>query len=227
MQAQTRDASGVTHGHWFLAGDLEGGAPERELILLELRKERSLMLPYGGGAAAEAMVQRIYTVTDGRVNVPDAWEGPVCYSRDRKLPVLQLDTNGSKAIETVSETCEACEMARWRSIRGRRMQECGESYRIDMLDVSTQMPVTYYARGAAIKPVRNLLTGLKAASYQHRRPAYGFTFVASAKEIEREDGTYYEPAFSRPRLIEDPDTIASACATRLGVMAASAHATGE
>lgn len=210
-QAQTKNAAGVPDGALFLTSDLEGHATTRELVLLELGKERSLLLPYGGGVAAEAMIARIYEKTG--IDVPDDWEGPVCFSRDRVAPVAQ------DGIKPLADNCEGCPMNRWRTVRGRRMQDCAESYRLLFFDVTAQLPAVFYARGSAIRPARDLLTSLQVACRRRGLPAYGFAFSVTTKKVEAGDGTYFVPVFGRPTELEDREEVARyagirrACAT--------------
>ncbi|HBP23611.1 MAG TPA: hypothetical protein DEA08_38265 [Planctomycetes bacterium] len=198
-QAQTKNADDVPEGTWFLTSDLEGASTTREVVFLEMRKERSLLLPYGGGDAADAAIHRIHQQTG--VEVPQGWEGPVCFSRDRVQPVQQ------EGIEVLASDCKRCPMSRWRSVRGRRIQDCGESYRILFYDLEAQIPAVFYARGSAIRPTRDLLTNLQVACRRRKLPAYGFSFVISTKKRDTNDGTYHVPVFGRPIQIEDADEI--------------------
>lgn len=210
-QAQTKNAAGVPDGAWFLSSDLEGHSLARELVLLELGKERSLLLPFGGGVAADAMIQRILAKTGAEV--PDDWEGPVCFSRDRVTPVVQ------EGIKPLAAACSECPLNGWRTVRGRRMQDCAESYRLLVLDVTSGLPAVLYARGSAIRPVRDLLTGLQVACRRQNLPAYGFRFTVASKRLEGGDGTYHVPVFGRLAAIDDKEEIAryagirKACAT--------------
>lgn len=199
-QAQTKNADGVPEGTWFLTSDLEGASATREVVFLEMRKERSLLLPYGGGDAADAAIHRIHQQTG--VEVPEEWEGPVCFSRDRVLPVQQ------EGIAVLARDCKTCPMARWRSVRGRRIQDCAESYRILVYDLQAQIPAVFYARGSGIRPTRDLLTNLQVACRRRKLPAYGFSFTISTKKRDTSDGTYHVPVFARPTPLEDADEIA-------------------
>lgn len=199
-QAQTKEADGVPDGSWFLTSDLEGASPSREVVFLEMRKERSLLLPYGGGDAADAMIHRIQQQTG--VVVPAEWEGPVCFSHDRVVPVEQ------EGIGVLAAECKSCPMSRWRTVRGRRMQDCGESYRILLFDLEAQIPAVFYARGSAIRPTRDLLTNLQVACRRRKLPAYGFSFSVGTKKRDSSEGTYFVPVFGRPVPIEDQDEIA-------------------
>jgi len=195
-----KNADEVPDGTWFLTSDLEGASDSREVVFLEMRKERSLLLPYGGGDAADAAIHRIHQQTG--VDVPQSWEGPVCYSRDRVTPVQQ------EGIEVLASACKGCPMSRWRSVRGRRIQDCAESYRILLYDLEAQLPVVFYARGSAIRPTRDLLTNLQVACRRRKLPAYGFSFVISTKKRDTSDGTYHVPVFGRPVPLEDAEEIA-------------------
>ena len=205
-QAQTKNADGVPDGTWFLTSDLEGGSETREVVFLEMRKERSLLLPYGGGDAVDAAINRIHQQTG--VEVPQSWEGPVCFSRDRVRSVEQ------EGIEVLSSHCKGCPMSRWRSVRGRRIQDCAESYRILLYDVETQLPAVFYARGSGIRPTRDLLTNLQVACRRRKLPAYGFSLTISTKKRDRDEGTYYVPVFGRPIPLEDSEEIAQYGVTR-------------
>lgn len=211
-QAQTKNAERVPDGSWFVTSDLECHARSRELVFLEMRKERSLLLPYAGGDAADAMIRRIEEQTG--VEVPADWEGPVCFSRDRVRPVAQ------EGIAPLAEDCASCPMACWRTVRGRRTQDCAESYRLLFFDLATQLPCVLYARGSAIRPTRDLLTNLQVASRRFKLPACGFTVEVGTKKIDSVDGTYFVPVFGRPQPVEDREEIAKyagirhACAKR-------------
>ena len=189
-QAQTKNAEGVPEGHWFLTSDLEGASPARNVVFLEMKKERSLLLPYAGGDAADAMIHRIHEKTG--VRVPADWKGPVCYSRDRIQPTPQ------DGIDLLCVYCDDCPMARWRTVRGRRIQDCGEFYRILLYDLESQLPAVYYAHGSAIRPTRDLLTNLQVACRRHKLPAYGFSFSIATKRPDEKDSSYHVPVFGRP-----------------------------
>jgi hypothetical protein len=205
-QELTRNAERVPEGSLFVTSDPGSHSLGRELVLLDVRKERSLLLPYFGGEAADALVARILELTG--VIVPPGWDGPVCFSRDRVRPVEQEE------VEPLADECAACPMARWRTVRGRRLQDCAESYRALFYDLATGMPVAFFARGSAIRPTRDLLTNLQVACRREARPAYAYTVELITKRIERPDGSYHVPVFGLPQPIEDSDEIARLAAIR-------------
>jgi len=191
-QAQTQDADEVPDGSLFITSDPDGHSETRELILLELGKERSLLLPYGGGAPEESAREALSAVG---VDVPGKWEGPVCSSRDRKAPEPNVD------LAPVSTSCSSCPMGKWD--RKTRSQPCRESYKLLLVDAESQLPATFYARGGSYRAVGNFLTILLAATRRHNLPAYGFTFTLQAKKVKGEKGTFWTPVFSRPEPIQE------------------------
>lgn len=205
-QPLTLGADGVPEGSFFVTADPAFHSIGRDLVVLEVRKERSLMLPYGGGAAAEAVVERIAQRTG--VEIPSDWEGPVCFSHDRIKPV-ELE-----GLPVLSDTCADCPMNRWRTVKGRRSQDCAESYRLLAYDVITQRPCVFYARGSAIRPTRELLAQLQSMCERHKRPAYGFGVYMLTKRVEGSDGPYFVPVYQGTYLLEDSAQISFYAAVR-------------
>ncbi len=190
-QPSTPYAARVPEGSWFLTTDEEGHALSRGLVLLEARKERALLLPlFAGEEAVQAACERIEQETG--VEVPEGWEGPVCYSRDRVRPVEQ------EAIPTLAAACASCPMVRWRTVEGRRVQDCRDSYRLLFWDMAADLPCVLFARGAAMRPARELLTHLQVACHKADLPACAFVIGLSARRVEGVNGPYYVPLFSRP-----------------------------
>lgn len=198
-QPQTLGAEDVPEGEWFLSSEPDYHSLVRDLVVLEVRKERSLMLPYAGGEAAQAVIARIADKTG--VEVPPEWEGPVCYSHDRIVPVER------EGLPVLSPTCAECPMNRWRTVNGRRLQDCAESYRLTLYDVVAQRPCVFHARGAAIRVTRELLAQLQASCERHKQPAFAFVIYATTKRIEGLDGPYYVPVFHAPYLVQDPEQL--------------------
>lgn len=193
-QPRTLHADRVPEGSWFATDDPSVHSLGRDLVVLDVRKERSLLLPFGRGAAARAVAARIQEKTG--VEVPADWEGPVCSSLDRVRPVV-LD-----GLPPLAAACAACPMARWRTERGRRRQDCAESYRLVLLDLVTGRPCVFFARGAAIRPTRELLTALRTQCERHRRPAWAFSVFALSRRVEGPDGPYHVPVFGPPFAVE-------------------------
>lgn len=195
-QAETTGAERVPEGSWYLTGDEEGHSLSRGLVLLEMRKERSLVLPWSPVAAREAQAQRIEEKTG--VRVPLDHEGPVCASRDRVLPVAW------EGRTPLSERCASCPMARWRTVAGRRVQDCAESYRLLFWDEGAETACVYHARGSALAPAKDLLTNVRVACRRFGRPACGFQIGLSVRRAYGLDGSYWVPSFTRPYPHTDP-----------------------
>lgn len=196
-QAGTQDAPRVPDGSWYLTNDPEGHSLSRGLVLLEMRKERSLVLPYAGVAAREAVASRIERATG--VHVPLDHEGAVCFSRDRLRPVVL------EGVEPLSDQCTTCPMARWRTVAGRRVQDCAESYRLLVWDEGAEAACLLYARGGAIGPVRDFLTNVQVACHRYKLPACGFRFGLSSRRAHSLEGSYWAPLFTRPYLHTNQD----------------------
>lgn len=206
-QPLTPNADGVPEGSYFVTADPAFHSIGRDVVVLEVRKERSLMLPYAGGPSLEAVVQRIAQRTG--VEVPLDWDdGPVCFSHDRVRPV-ELE-----GLPVLSDTCADCPMNRWRTVKGRRSQDCAESYRLLAYDVVTQRPCVFYARGSAIRPTRELLAQLQSLCERHQRPAYGFGVYMLTRRVEGTDGPYFVPVFQGTYLLEDSAQISFYAAVR-------------
>lgn len=195
-QEETERAERVPPGSWFVTSDPEGHALSRGVVLLEMRKERSLLLARDSLAPRRAQVARIARETG--VTVPIDHEGPVCFSRDRVTPA---DHSGTWAL---SERCATCPMARWRTVDGRRTQDCAESYRLLLWDEGEETACVYHARGAAIPVVKDLLTSLRVATRRLGVPACGFRMGLSARLVRSLEGSYYLPSFTRPYPHSDP-----------------------
>lgn len=195
-QAETLGAERVPEGSWYLTNDQDGHALSRGLVLLEMRKERSLMLPWSSPRARETLVRRIAEETGVQVALDH--EGPVCFSRDRVLPVLL------EGLTPVARSCASCPMARWRTVERRNVQGCAESYRLLFWDEGAEAACVYWARGCAIAPVRDLLTNLHVACRRYQRPACGFQIGAAARHVRSLDRSYWVPTFTRPYPHVDP-----------------------
>lgn len=181
----------VPEGSWFLTSDEEGHALSRGLVLLEARKERSLLLPVHRGKQAIAKTCQHIRQETG-VDVPPSWRGPVCWSRDRIRPVQQ------EGIPTLSDKCATCPMVR-RKITGGGASGCNESYRLLFWDLAAELPCVLFARGPQLRYARELLTQLHVASRRQELPVWAFVLGLSAKRHEGESGGHhYLPVFSRP-----------------------------
>ncbi|MEZ6187928.1 MAG: hypothetical protein R3F62_23330 [Planctomycetota bacterium] len=215
-QPRTTRAAGVAEGDFFLAGDPTSAAPARTLALLELRRERRVLLPFEDGPATDALLQRIERKTGLRV--PPDWQGPVCSSRDRVQPTPQA------GIELPAVRCAHCALARWRTEDGRRSQDCAEVYRLLVFDLERQLPAVFLAKGSAIRPVRELLTQLQVAGQRHRRPAFGFWFEVTSAAREERGETYYVPVFTLPSPLGTAEQVAQLAAVRAACGAGAASA---
>lgn len=174
------------------------------------------MLPFGGGAAAEKVIERISLRTG--VEVPATWEGPVCFSRDRIQPVVL------EGQEVLSDTCAECTMNRWRTVNGRRSQDCAESYRLLAFDLVLQRSCVLFARGSAIRPIRELLATLQTLCERHQKPVYGFAVYALTKRVDGSDGQpYHVPVFHTPYPLDDPKQVAFYATLRRKLSAADAE----
>lgn len=97
-------------------------------------------------------------------------------------------------------------MAGWRTVDGRRVQDCAEGYGFLFLDLLAQLPAVLHARGSALPPMADLLATLQVASRRERRPFFAFSFSISTRSATHEAGnTYFVPTFSPPELIDDDD----------------------
>lgn len=196
-QRETRGAERVPEGAWFLTGEEEWHALTRALVLLEMRKQRGVILPWSSETRSRALAERIRDRTG--VDVPLDYDGPVCHSRDRQLPVVR------DGLTPLASSCSTCPLARWQVVDGRRRQDCAESYRLLLWDEAAQSPCVYYAQGAAIPPVKDLLTNLQVAARRYSRPVYGFQLGLRAVTKHSMDGPYWVPQFTRPYPHVDPE----------------------
>lgn len=199
-QTLTEGAPGVPEGAWFLTEESSAALRLRSVVVLEVKKERNLLLPRGGSEAAQALVERIRTRTG--VEVPLDHEGPVCWSRDRITPVQE------EGLLPLATDCTTCSLSRWRTENGRRVQHCGESYRILLFDLASDLPAVYHARGAAIRPTRELLTRLQVACRRAGSPTCAFQLTLSSEELEGPDGTYWIPRYGHLLPLEKPGLVA-------------------
>lgn len=199
-QTRTEGAWRVAEGDWFLSEEPEHASSVRSVVVLEVRKERSLILPRWGDEAAERLVARIRDRTG--VEVSPLHEGPVCYSRDRVGPVRK------DGLLPLATECETCPLARWRTEDGRRIQDCGESYRVLFMDLASELPAVYYARGAAIRPTRELLTRLQVTCSRTDSPACAYQLTLSSERFEGQDGPYWIPRYGELLPLESPHMVA-------------------
>jgi hypothetical protein len=193
-QELTRNADGVPEGSIFISSQPGDHALGRTVVLLAVRKERALRLPVREDDAKN-LRQRIIAQTG--VEVPADWQGTVCFSRDRILPEVQ------PGIDPLNPNCLNCPMGRWRTVNGRRVNDCAESFRLILFDRRAQVPCIFFANGSAVRPARDLLTALKVACRRHERPAFGFTVELSTRRVEADDGHFFVPVFDRPEPIAD------------------------
>lgn len=193
-QELTQNADGVPEGSVFISSQPGGHALARTVVLLAVRKERALRLPVQE-ELAKTVRQRIIAQTG--VEVPADWRGVVCFSRDRILPEVQ------QGIDPLNPNCLNCPMGRWRTVNGRRVNDCAESFRLILFDRQAQVPCVFFASGSGVRPSRDLLTALKVACRRHSRPAFGFTVELSTRRIDADDGHYFVPVFGRPEPIAD------------------------
>lgn len=193
-QPLTWNADEAPEGSVFITSQPGDHGLARTLVLLAVRKERALRLPVREDEV-KALRQRVIAQTG--VEIPVEWKGTVCFSRDRILPELQ------PGIDPLNPNCLNCPMGRWRTVNGRRVIDCAESFRLILFDRRAQVPCVFFANGSAVRPTRDLLTALKVACRRHDRPAYGFTVELSTRRVEADDGHYFVPVFDRPEPISD------------------------
>lgn len=209
-QAQTKDIPDeikIPDGHWFFRQTPALHSEKRRIVILHVGKGRSFMLPYQK-TLRPPVVQRIREVSG--VEVREDREKPVCFSRDRVSPVKQEDLN------TLAAACKDCTFARWRTVAGKPVMDCGESYELLVVDRTggaPGMPCWLYLRSSAIAPVKNALTALKWQAHTqkidgHVAPLFAFELELGSVATKTDDGNFYKPTFGAPVPIAERELIA-------------------
>lgn len=205
-QELTPRAQQVPLGSWFLTSDPVGHATCREVVLLGVTKERSFELP-DADDARPAVVARIRRTTG--VEVPEAWDGPVCASHDAARPEAQ------GGLPALAEACAACPMARWRTdASGRRLQDCAPRFRVALFDRFADHACRYLARGLAYGPTQDWLAALDVACRRHGLPAFAFGTLVYTRGVRRGDREVHVPVFGVPYPIDDAALVVRLLAER-------------
>lgn len=202
----------VPLGSLFLSFDPSGHAPRRMIGVLDVQPGRGFLLPFGNSreAIARKAELRSRMFRERGLTVPDDAMS-VCSSRDRVKPV-------DRGHGVVSPTCKGCPYSEWRTVDGRRTPpECGEDYRLVVLDEATDSPAVFTVRKTGIGAVKNLNTNLMIAS-RGKTPPAGFRL--SIETVKDTDGsnTWYVPKFGPPApLSKDPAEQAAELERRLSI----------
>jgi hypothetical protein len=184
------EAEKVPLGAIYLSLDPDGHAMKRIVRVLDVAPGRSFLMPYGSSneakqkqAATRNQLHRAH-----KVNVPDDAQ-TACRSRDRLTPEDQ-------GWGTLAASCEGCPYSQWKTIGGQRVApECGENYRLLVLDESTGTPAIWFGRKSAIKALKNLLTNLMISGRRDKRDPAGYRFEMSTGRKVDGTNTYYVPIF--------------------------------
>lgn len=209
-QAQTKDIPDelkIPDGDWFFRQTPAIHSDKRRIVILHVGKGRSFMLPYQK-TLRPPVVQRIREVSG--VDVREDREKPVCFSRDRVAPVKQEDLN------TLAAACKDCTFARWRTVAGKPVMDCGESYELLVVDRTggaPGMPCWLYLRSSAIAPVKNALTALKWQAHTQKidgrvAPLFAFELELGSVATKTDDGNFFKPTFGAPVPIAEKELIA-------------------
>lgn len=214
------DGVEVQEGHYMLSGAPEGATQGRTVQILDVAKWREWLLPYEKPREEQELRARVER--DHGVVIP-ADRQIVCRSFDRVAPEDQ-------GYGVISPTCAACPHSQWTTIGGKRAKpECGELYRLLVIDLDTGMPAFWRIKSTAIKPWKNALSLFALATRKH--PLYGsnaaaglaplaaFSVSLTLKRIaEQGKVPYYVPVFGRPQPIADRAEIEQALALRRAIL---------
>ena len=226
-QSQIEGDVEVPHGHWYYRQQPQINSAERKLVILDVKKGRSFMLPFDQKQRPDA-VARVKKVTGQDVSTEH--EGPMCHSRDRVTPIA------GEGLQPFATSCADCPFAKWQKVGGASVMDCGESYDFLILDVTAGvdagMPAWTFLRGAAIKPTKSLNTNLITSCAQKKvdnkpAPVYAFEITLGSKKVKGDNGTYYVPVWGFPVPITDVSRITSYAGVRAGCLAAQEQAVPE
>ncbi|MBX3465317.1 MAG: hypothetical protein KF878_00275 [Planctomycetes bacterium] len=214
------DGAQVEEGNWMLSSSPEGASKGRLVQILDVQKWREWLLPYEKPREEQELRARVER--DYGVKVP-ADRSVVCRSFDRVAPV-------DLGYGVIKPTCAECPHSQWTTIGGKREKpECGELYRLLVIDLDTGMPAFWRIRSTGIKPFKNALSLFSLATRKH--PLYGsnaaaglaplaaFTVSLTLKRIaEKGKVVYYVPVFGRPQPITEQAEIDQALALRRAIL---------
>lgn len=210
----------VEEGSWMLSSAPEGASKGRLVQILDVQKWREWLLPYEKPREEQELRARVER--DYGVKIP-ADRQIVCRSFDRVVPADQ-------GYGVIKPTCAECPHSQWTTIGGKRAKpECGELYRLLVIDLDTGMPAFWRIRSTAIKPWKNALSLFALATRKH--PLYGsnapaglaplaaFSVTLTLKRIaEQGKVPYYVPVFGRPQPITDQTEVDQALALRRAIL---------
>lgn len=210
------DSSEVPPGHWALSSDPDGASEARELLILDVQKWRELLFPYKKEREAEQLRQDL--ARNYGLEVPED-RACACRSTDRVAPVDQ-------GWGVVARLCAECPYSRWERIRGKPVPpQCGELYRLLVLDCATGLPAFVRFRGSAIAPAKNLFTLLKIRAKRHPLfPGRDAPFAAFRVEFrgkeEHKQSKYWVPVLKLLSPVTDEAELEVALAMRRAIVGA-------
>lgn len=211
------DAEKVPLGHVYLGFDPGGATAKRVIRVLDAQPARSFLMPYGKSAqalSAQAAVRNTLHRAHG-INVPDEAQA-ACSSPDRKKPE-------DRGWGTLATSCAACPYSQWKTVGGKRVApECGESYRLLVLDEATGTPAVFWARKTAIAAVKNLLTNLVIAGRRDKTPPAGYRIELDTVRESDGSNAWYVPRFG-PLVRTSPEDAEAGLALRRALMAHAAQ----
>jgi hypothetical protein len=211
------DAEKVPLGHVYLGFDPGGATPKRTIRVLDAQPARSFLMPYGKSAQALSAqaATRLQLFKAHGVTIPDEAQA-ACSSPDRKKPE-------DRGWGTLARSCDACPYSQWKTVGGKRVApECGESYRLLVLDESTGTPAIFWARKTAIAAVKNLLTNLVIAGRRDKTPPAGYRIELDTVRESDGSNAWYVPRFGALQRTS-ADELEAGLALRRALMAHAAQ----
>lgn len=184
-QSRGEGGAAVRPGEWFVDGAPELVIRELSLVVLEVHRERALLL-----SEDDPYLETLVRDAVGWVDLPAGQRWPVCRSRDLLRP------ERAAGLLPLAKECAGCPF----TPRG-----CDEGYRLLVVEPQEGGFIAHYhALGAARRPVRELLTELQLACRRDRAPACGYRVAVGTREVEGPDGPVWIPHFEQPERLQDP-----------------------
>jgi hypothetical protein len=184
------EAEHVPQGAIYLSLDPDGHAPKRLLRVLDVQPGRSFLMPYGNSKEAKSKqaATRNQLFKAHGVSIPDEAQA-ACSSPDRNTPE-------DRGWGTLAKSCEACPYSKWKTVGGQRVApECGENYRLLVLDEASGAPAVWWARKTAIAALKNLATNLLISGRRDKRPPAGYRVEMSTAKDGDGTNSWHVPKF--------------------------------
>lgn len=199
-QPQERRDELISAGTWFLHDRLLALDGSLELVVLEVRKQRALLLPED-----ELYLDTRVREAVGWITLAHERRWPVCSSLDGLRP-----ERGPRRLP-LAEACGACSFA------GRG---CSEGYRLLVVEARAgEFVAEFHATGLAARAVQELITDLQLACRRDRAPSCAFSVLATTTQEDGPEGPEWVPCFDPPEALDRPEWVTGLVELRQALIA--------